>query len=565
MIKKSYTLEDKVYFALLLAVAVVMLVYDLLTPFKPDDVLHALVMGNEHERIDTVGALFRSQAYGYVNNNGRTADFIAQAFCGITGKWLFDVLNAVVAACFVHVGAHLMVPEKRSVLALALMVAFVFVLMPVPGETMLWLCGATNYLWTMTFTLALVAFLLRYDGAGAPWWKHALVLVLTLIAGSMNESVTAGTLVGMAIYYLLNPGRFKGLARTAVIGYALGVAVVFGSPAAWHRLGNDGSINADLGLWAMVRRRLINLCTKSAHFVVPVLALLVAAWMVVRRQWTRLRVQLPLFALVGVALMVLALSITNSYRSYTAFAVYGVIVVGEPLCRWLIARRWSTAVAALLLVACTWPAWKAFRALRTYKQYDDGVTAQIVAAPAECVLQASKSPVSNKWVYPVTYDNDGYMTHKHFYCCYYGKDNLQFLPADIYDRYHSGDLLAGGQAAPFTRTQGAIGDTIYTFGAHPYSIVPLGTERPRLTSSQAHVYYESMERHLGAEETARRKQWNEMPKYMPMSQYYLKQGDAYYLILPQLEPDVVAIEIPIKEGGDDSMLRFERNTNHQKP
>ena len=556
--KKSFTLEDKVYFALLLAVAAVMLVYDLLTPFKPDDVLHALVMGNEQEHINDLGALFRSQAYGYIHNNGRTADFIAQIFCGITGKWLFDVLNAVVAAVFVHLGARLMVPGKRSVLALALMVAFVYVLMPVPGETMLWLCGATNYLWSMTFTLALMTFLLRDEGKSAPWWKHVLVLVLTVIAGSMNESVTAGTLVGIAIYYMLNPRRFTGLARTAVIGYALGVAIVFGSPAAWERLGNESSVNADLGAWAMVRRRLINLCTKSAHFVVPVLAVLVAAWMVVRRQWTRLRGQLPLFALVGVGLMVLALSITNSYRSYTAFAVYGAIVVGGQLCRWLAARRWSPVVATLLLVACTWPAWKAYHALRIYKYYDDGVTAQIAASPAECVLQASKSPVSNKWVYPVTYDNDGYMTHKHFYCCYYGKDNLQFLPADIYDRYQSGDLMAGGVAAPFARTQGEQGDSIYTFGDHPYSIVPMGTERPRLTDSQARVYYESMERHLGAEEAARRKQWNEMPKYMPMSQYYLKQGDNFYVILPQLEDDVVAIEIPIKQGGKDTMLKFER-------
>ena len=556
--KKSFTLEDKVYWMMLVVMAAVVLVYDLLTPFKPDDFIHGLVMGNEHEHIHGLGSLFRSEAYAYIHNNGRTADFIAQVFCGITGKWLFDVLNAVVAALFVHLGARLMVPDKRSVLALAMMVAFVYVLMPVPGETMLWLCGATNYLWSMTFTLALVAFLLRDNGDSAPWWKHALMLVLTVIAGSMNESVTAGTLVGLAIYYVLNPRRFKGLARTAVIGYALGVAVVFCSPAAWERLGNDNSINADLGAWAMVRRRLINMCTKSAHFVVPVLAVLVAAWMIVRKQWERLRTQLPLFALVGVALMILALSITNSYRSYTAFAVYGMIVVGEPLCRWLVGRRWSHVVAVLLLLACVWPAWKAYNALRVYKHYDDDVTAQIVASPDECVLQASKSPVSNKWVYPVTYDNDGYMTHKYFYCCYYGKENMQFLPSDIYARYQSGDLMAGGKAAPFARVQGMGGDSIYTFGEHPYSILPMGNERPHLTSSQAHVYYESMERHLGEKEAARRKQWNEMPKYMPMSQYYLKQGDQFFVILPQIEDDVVAIEIPIMQNGEETMLKFSR-------
>ncbi len=562
------TRERTLYFALLLVVvAPLFYVLNALTPLKPDDVMYALQMHNLQERIDGWASLLRSQAFHYVDTNGRvSSSFLVQLFCGLLGKPLFNVCNALVAAVFVHLAARLVAGRSGSVVALAMALAFVMTLMPVPGETMLWVSGAVNYLWAATASLALLVWL---AGEGsqrrAPWWRHLLVLLLALLAGAMNESVGAGTLLGLAVYFALNRDRFAPLARTALLGYALGVALIFASPAAWQRLSDGGDVNMHMTLAQMLSRRVINTCTKSLHFVTPALVVLGVVVALVRHRFSALRSSMVLWCFGGVMLAIVALSITNSYRSYTAFALYSFVLVGQVLNRYLDGRRMARWVAAVLLAGCAVMAVRAVNDTNAYKRYDDGVTAAIAAAPRECVLPASQPPVVSRWVYPVTYDNDGYMTHKFYYCCYYGKDNLQFLAPDIYARYTSGDMLAGGEVAPFELADSVpVPMRLITFAGHPYSIIDMDTVRPRLASPQARVYYASMEQHLGAERSQRLKRWGEFPEFMPMSQYYLKQRGRYYLVLPELEPDVVAIEVPLHLGGEQRVLRFNK-TNTRQP
>ena len=559
--------ERMLYCAVLVAATALFYVLNVLTPLKPDDVMYALQMHNLHERIDGWLSLLHSQAYHYVDTNGRVASsFLVQLFCGLLGKPLFNVVNALVTALFAHLAATLVSGCRHSVLALSMVLAWMMTLMPVPGETMLWVSGAVNYLWAATATLSLLVWL-QSDRSRrpSPWWQHIVVLLLAMLAGSMNESVTAGTLLGLVVYFALNRSRFTGTTRSALLGYALGVALIFASPAAWQRLTGGGDVNLHISAMQMLSRRLINTCTKSLHFVAPALVLAGVVVALARKRFATLRGHILLWCFAGVLMAIAALSITNSYRSYTAFALFSFIVVAQWFHRLLDMRRAAPWVAAILLLGSAALAVPALRAINTYKHYDDAVTTAIAGAPRECVLPASQPPVTSRWVYPVTYDNDGYMTHKYYYCCYYGKDNLQFLAPDIYARYSSGDMMTGGSKAPFAVADSTAAGPLQltVFDGHPYSIIDMGTNKPKLAAPQARVYYESMEQHLGAERSAKLKRWGEFPEFMPMSQYYLKQGDHYYLVLPEIERDVVAIEVPLTIDGKKTVLRFDKSTEPQ--
>ncbi|MBO7610260.1 MAG: hypothetical protein J6S96_08685 [Muribaculaceae bacterium] len=553
------TKNNILYWITLAIAAIVFYVLNVFTTLKPDDVMYSLVMGNAQEHIDGFGSLMRSQAFHYIDNNGRFANFLTQLFCGILGKPLFNICNALVTAVFLHSAATLIARRCGSIAALSLALLFVMLLMPVPGETMLWLCGSFNYLWSATATLLILVWMAR-DSAHrqASWWKHCMVFVLTLFAGAMNESVTACTLLALVIYFAFNRQEFTGLVRTAVLGYAVGVAVIFVSPALWTRLDAGGDVNLHISTAQMLSRRLINTCTKSVHFVTPILALAAIVLALFHRKFAQLRTNILVWTFLCSILMIMVLSITTSYRSYTTFALYSFLVVAQLLYVWICDKRWCVWATAAMLAASAVLAVPAVRDTYKYKQYDDRVIADIIASPAECILPASKTPVVSRWVYPVVYDNDGYMTHKYYYCCYYGKDNLQFLAPEIYARYQSGDMLLGGKPAALVPADSTRVMQLMTFDGQPYSIADMGTDTLCFANTHARVYYESMEDHLGVERTAKLKRWGEFPEFMPMPMYYLKQDGHYYLVLPELEPDIVAIEVPLMKDGKEQDLRFEK-------
>ena len=131
--------HDTAYWALLLAACAVFWWMNVLTPFKEDDMVHSLVSG-EWTHMRTLGDFLRSCYNKYFVLNGRTSDMTAELFCGLLGKPLFNVCNTLVFAALAHL-VSLLATGRRSLLALAMLLACIGTCYPVPGETMLWLAG----------------------------------------------------------------------------------------------------------------------------------------------------------------------------------------------------------------------------------------------------------------------------------------------------------------------------------------------------------------------------------------------------------------------------------------
>ena len=101
----------------------------------------------------------RAQYDHYMTANGRCADFFATLFCAYLGKPLFNVVNTLMFAGMAHL-VSLLSTGRRSVLVLALFIAYVGLWFPVPGQTMLFVAGSCNYMWAIVASLLMVYLLL---------------------------------------------------------------------------------------------------------------------------------------------------------------------------------------------------------------------------------------------------------------------------------------------------------------------------------------------------------------------------------------------------------------------
>jgi len=172
--------HEAAYWGLMLVICILFYVMNCWTSFKEDDMEFSLL--HDAGFMD----FLRAQYDHYMTSNGRCADFFATLFCAYLGKPLFNVVNTLMFAAMVHL-VSLLSTSRRSVLVLAMFIAYVGLWFPVPGQTMLFVAGSCNYMWAIVASLLMVYLLRKYSrqthlGKG----KTILLILLAFIAGNFN-------------------------------------------------------------------------------------------------------------------------------------------------------------------------------------------------------------------------------------------------------------------------------------------------------------------------------------------------------------------------------------------
>ncbi|MFI3237937.1 MAG: DUF6056 family protein [Lachnospiraceae bacterium] len=140
-------------------VFVVMYVLNVLTPMIADDYNYCFSFSSG-VRITNLSEIVSSMNGHYYSMNGRIyAHTLAQIFL-LMGMGIFDVLNTF---AFIALGycmyRMVLVHGEHKWSLLAILYTAMFMCIPAFGQTMLWLVGSSNYLWT---TLTMLVFLLPY-------------------------------------------------------------------------------------------------------------------------------------------------------------------------------------------------------------------------------------------------------------------------------------------------------------------------------------------------------------------------------------------------------------------
>ena len=527
--------HDAAYWVVLLAACVVMYVMNTLTPFKEDDMAYSVIPSG------SLREFCSSLVDHFMTTNGRFADVVANVFCAILGKPVFNVCNALVFGLMAHLVA-LLSAGRRSLMALTLFLAVVGVCYPVPGETMLWVAGSCNYLWAVTASLALIYYLLNHKDGPLGWGRAVLLLLGAFIAGNFNEATSFGVFAGLFLYNAFNRRKVDRRVVIAMVGYLLGVAMIVASPGAWSRMA-EGSGEAHSGFigllsshWYIFNEKMWRFYTPLTACAAGLVVLLSKGFGMVRRSmWTYLFVCMVLF------MFAMGFRVINE-RAYAALVTVGFIITARTAC-WLLSRwPWARmAVAAGALAMSAYATVHAYGPVKAYKAFEDGVVSDIVKAPREAVLLERRFDGYSRFVFPLRFVSSETFMRENVYCTYYDKDNVQFVSDSVYARYHQGRLLDGAVEAPVKTDRPDIVNTMLTIPGQEYMVITLNVDTMPFTSQQASYVVSA----LSQEEMEFRNNYGLFTDHTPQGFYPLRYQDRLLLIFPSVSDSVEHIEFPI--------------------
>lgn len=550
--------HDIAYWGLWLVACAVFYQMNVLTPFKEDDLSFCLIEG-EWTPMRSFVEFLRSHAFHYMHTNGRTSDIVAGIFCGLLGKPLFNVCNTLAFGLMMHL-LSLLATGRRSVMVLAMFLAFFGCCYPVPGETMLWLAGSCNYMWAITVSLGLVYYLLRHRDRRPGPLKCLGLLVCGIVAGSFNEGTTLGFFMGLVLYYAVNRRLLDRTVVVVLAGYMLGILLIALSPGALARA-TGGYIVVNLGMNELLSSRWFIFYEKAWRFYTPVGALAVG---LVALLWKGVKPvkQTPwTYIFFSLVLAMFILGIVHE-RAYTALVTVAFIILAMGV-DYLLQRWWWTRWARLAIVVVglalfAYTARNAFYALNAYKQYEDKIVAEIRRAPRQAVLRASQFDVYTRFAKSISYDSSGYFPRELILASYYDKDNLQFVPDSVYDRYHSGRLLDGAMVLPLTSDRPEVADTVLGFQGQDYMAIVLKVDTIPHTYQEARYYFAQTTQSLDAEELERRSNYGLTTEYSPMSYYPVEYQSKHLLICPLITDDISRVVISLDGELSQGELTFTR-------
>ena len=507
--------HDAAYWVVLLAACVVMYVMNTLTPFKEDDMAYSVIPSG------SLREFCSSLVDHFMTTNGRFADVVANLFCAVLGKPVFNVCNALVFGLMAHLVA-LLSAGRRSLMALTLFLAVVGVCYPVPGETMLWVAGSCNYLWAVTASLALIYYMLNHKDGPLGWGRAALLLLGAFVAGNFNEATSFGVFAGLFLYYAFNRRKVDRRVVIAMVGYLLGVVMIVASPGAWSRMAeesgeaNSGFIGLLSSHWYIFNEKMWRFYTPLTACAAGLVVLLSKGFGMVRRSmWTYLFVCLVLF------MFAMGFRVINE-RAYAALVTVGFIITARTAC-WLLSRwPWARiAVAAGALAMSAYATVHAYGPVKAYKAFEDGVVSDIVKAPREAVLLERRFDGYSRFVFPLRFVSSETFMRENVYCAYYDKDNVQFVSDSVYARYHQGRLLDGAVEAPVKTDRPDIVNTMLTIPGQEYMVITLNVDTMPFTSQQASYVVSA----LSQEEMEFRNNYGLFTDHTPQGFYPLRYQD----------------------------------------
>lgn len=218
-----------------------------LTTFRGDDFNYHYSFA-DGTRISSLLDVFKSQVAHYKVMNGRIpAHFLMQTFT-IFGKPVFNIMNTIVYLFFIGLVMY-MINRSWKINGLSFFMLFIVMwyYTPAYGQTVLWMDGAFNYLWTAVIVLfALLPF--RNPKMYDYKINQFIFPLIGLIAGWSSETISAG-LVFFQFWFILYWIYTK---RSNVVPYIItmfasfaGYCLMMFSPAQMNRLDSvsGGEIN----------------------------------------------------------------------------------------------------------------------------------------------------------------------------------------------------------------------------------------------------------------------------------------------------------------------------------
>lgn len=231
------------YWGYLAIIGVIFYLINLFTPLYCDDWHYQFKFGTLIP-IQNIADIFESQYTHYFQMNGRfIPHFIAQFFDGIAGKSLFNIANTIIFLLFLHLLPKIITCKKENNILLSVICLFIIVTCSTMfGEWYLWMSGACNYLWSVTFLLLFhyILFFCKIKNT----LLFPLLFLWGIICGWTHESIVIGAGTAYFIYFLKNKDQITVARLLQLIGFYIGVIFLIISPSNINRALHTGTLDS---------------------------------------------------------------------------------------------------------------------------------------------------------------------------------------------------------------------------------------------------------------------------------------------------------------------------------
>ena len=174
------------------------------TPMWNDEFAYSFI-GGSTKKVTSISDILKSQHYYFNNWTGRNiVHFIIQLFCWL-GKEFFNVFNTLIFSLYL-ICIFIITKSEKNLLNLLFIFAVVWLTAPVLGETVFWLAGSVNYLWTTTYMLFYLLIVNKIN-------NNKIVYLLSFLLGYLHENI----FILMGAYFFIETLFNKNITKQQVL------------------------------------------------------------------------------------------------------------------------------------------------------------------------------------------------------------------------------------------------------------------------------------------------------------------------------------------------------------
>lgn len=317
---------------ILVSIFVMILVLNVLTPLIADDYSYSLNL--DDKKINSIMDVLNYQWWHYFNWGGRTiAHTIAQVFL-LFPKYIFSIVNALIYITLIYlIYLHIRGSRVDKPVYLLIIHLTLWFLLPVFGQTCLWLIGSCNYLWTTVLILWFL-WIYRKSYKDISISKVIGIFFLGVIAGWTNENTAAGLIVILIGYLIIQKlenknNKISKLQITCLIGALLGFILMILAPGNYVR---NAEFQDNTFIIIKLIKRAVEITLSAENYLLPFIIGIIILISIKVYYKKKIEKDSWIFITGGVATTyAMVLSPTFPERAWTGAIIFLAIAAGELL------------------------------------------------------------------------------------------------------------------------------------------------------------------------------------------------------------------------------------------
>lgn len=456
----------RTFFYIILGIAVLMIFfYNALTPYLSDDYAYLIEVGGADSLWDLV-----KQQYGeYLSNSGRIIGQFNVRLSLFVDKQIYNVVNSGMFLLLILLLYHnIRRKKKHDIFVLLLVITFLWRFSVEFGQTMLWICGACNYLWGSVIILSFFTLYRHFLWEPGRVKHHGALAAVMFLAGAAagwcNENTSGGGLL-LVLMYSLNfwwdrrKENRKGIYPfmiSGVAGMCCGLLGMVLAPGVRRRSAamSEDQYTGLTGLLSRIYKTTVSI--RELFFVLLAIAAVVFVVLILQkklRTWTDIRKNdSVLFFVAFIATSyVLALIPTPQDRAFFGAGVFLMITCIQGI---VDIRDEEVAISAakysLVSILCLWLFFTYVENLvdlaRIYREDNERIrliTAEKEDPEGDGIVVIPQYREEFRTPFSVAHDSD--LTDdkeywiNHFYEIYYDVGNITAIPRDEWNVIYGGE------------------------------------------------------------------------------------------------------------------------------